>query len=167
MSLGMLPVLFNHRVPRTRRRTAPACGFTLIEAALVTAIVGIGIVAIMQLLASGTMANTQATELTTAMGLAGNIHERALGLEYDDIFTTLDNKNYSGSTGPIDAKGNVLSGMSGWAQLVDVKYVDPDNLRSYVPDTQVEPILRVNVTISHGTRQLYVASWLMSASEWP
>ena len=131
---------------------------------MVTAIVGIGIVAIMQLLANGTMANTQATELTTAMGLAGNIHERALGLPYDNIFSTLDNKNYSP---PVDAQGSAISGMTNWHQSVDVKYVDPDNLRSYVPDTQVEPVLRVTVTVSHRTRPLFVTSWLMSASEWP
>src|SRR5688572_18945610 len=117
----MLPPLPNHRASRAR-------GFTLIEAAMVTAIVGIGIVAIMQLLASGTMANTQATELTTAMGLVGNIHERALGLPYDEVFTKLDNKDYSP---PVNSQESQVSGLTNWHQIVDVKYVDPDNLRSY------------------------------------
>jgi prepilin-type N-terminal cleavage/methylation domain-containing protein len=149
-------------VRANNQNTSRSRGFTLIEAAVVTAIVGIGIVAMMQLIASGTMANTQSTELTTAMGLAGNIHERALGLDYENVFSTLDNRNYSP---PINAQGTAIADLPNWQQSVDVKYVDPDNLRSYVPDTQEEPVLRVTVTISHGTRPLYTASWLMGESE--
>lgn len=129
------------------------------EAAIVTAIVGIGIVAMMELMAAGTMANTQSTELTTAMGLASNIHERALGTPYDELFTKFDNKSYSP---PVDAKENQINGMSTWQQVVDVKYVDPDNVRSNVPDTQPEPISRITVLINHNGRPLYTTSWLMS-----
>ena len=156
MSLGMLLRTTNPRRIVAARRTR---GFTLIEAAIVTAIVGIGIVAMMQLLAAGTMANTESAELTTAMGLASNIHERAVGTPYDELFTKFDNKSYSP---PLDAKENPISGMSTWQQVVDVQYVDPDNARSAVPDTQPEPISRITVLINHNGRPLYTASWLMA-----
>ena len=58
----------------TRRTARLKRGFTLIEAAIVTAIVGFGVVGMLELMAAGTMANTESTELTTAMVLAGNIH---------------------------------------------------------------------------------------------
>jgi len=59
-------------------------GFTLIEAAMVTVIVGVGVVAMLQLLAAGTVSNSEGTELTTAINLANNIREMSLGLAYYD-----------------------------------------------------------------------------------
>src|SRR4051795_8581358 len=78
--------------PRLRR------GFTLIEAAIVTVIVGVGVVGMLQLLAAGTMANTDSTELTTAMNLAANMHEMSLSVPYKNIMT-LDGRTF---TPPID-----------------------------------------------------------------
>src|SRR3954454_25013895 len=67
------------------RRAAPGRrGFTLIEAAMVTVIIGVGVVAMLQLLAAGTVSNSEGTELTTAINLANNIREMSLGLAYYD-----------------------------------------------------------------------------------
>src|SRR5215203_2914642 len=108
------------RMQRKRIQFGRRKGFTLVEAAIVTAIVGFCIVGVLQLMAAGTMANAEAAETTTAIGLAGNIHERALSVKYASIFTTFNDKTYSGSasppTGPIDGKGNVISGMTAWQQ---------------------------------------------------
>ena len=142
-------------------------GFTLIEAAIVTIIVGVGVVGMLQLLAAGSMANTQSTELTTAMGLVSNIHERALGIKYDELLANFNNKTWTGTSGPIDAKANVIANMGNWAQIVDFQYVDPNNIKSAVPDTQPEATGRMTVTISHNNRNLYTTSWLVAASEWP
>ena len=146
---------FTTKRPRDRRR-----GFTLMEAAIVTAIVGIGIVAMMELLAAGTMANTQSSELTTAMGLASNIHERAIATPYDQLFTEFN--DFSRSP-PVNAKKDQISGMTGWQQVVDVLYVDPDNVRSFVPDSQPTPITRVIVQINRNGRPVYATSWLMAS----
>ena len=143
-----------HR-PEQSRRHAPG-GFTLIEAAMVTAIVGIGIVSMMQLFSAGTMANTDSAELTTAVYLAGNIDEMLQGATYATLKSTYDNRVYSP---PVDASGTSLSSFSGWKQAVSIKYVDPDLLTSVVPDTQVEPTSQVSVTISHNNTTLYVAKW--------
>jgi prepilin-type N-terminal cleavage/methylation domain-containing protein len=152
-------------------------GFTLIEAAIVTVIVGVGVVAMLQLLASGTMANTESTELTTAMNLAGNIHEMSLGISYKNIMT-LDGKNFSP---PIDGQltfntatppavtsyGNSISTLTNWKQAITVNYVDHNKITLTVPKTQLEPTARISVTVSHGTRPVYTTSWIVSAAEWP
>jgi prepilin-type N-terminal cleavage/methylation domain-containing protein len=75
------------RYPFTTRSRRPADGrrgFTLIEAAMVTVIIGVGVVAMLQLLAAGTVSNSEGTELTTAINLANNIREMSLGLAYYD-----------------------------------------------------------------------------------
>src|SRR5438552_1570100 len=149
---------------RQSRRPAPRRGFTLIEAAIVTVIVGVGIVGMLELMAAGTMANTEATELTTAMGLVSNIHERALGIQYDQLLTTFNNKTWSP---PIDSKGNGIAAMNNWTQVVDFQYIDPDSIRNAVPDTQEEPTGRITITIKHYGRNLYTTSWVVAASEWP
>lgn len=51
---------------------------------MVTVIIGVGVVAMLQLLAAGTMSNSEGTELTTAINLANNIREMSLGLAYYD-----------------------------------------------------------------------------------
>src|SRR6266581_3800902 len=74
-------------------------GFTLIEAAITTVIIGVGCVAMLQLLASGTMANHDGAELTTGMNLAGNIRECMTGLRYADATTPTHWGPEAGETG--------------------------------------------------------------------
>jgi prepilin-type N-terminal cleavage/methylation domain-containing protein len=56
-------------------------GFTLLESALATVIVGVGIVATMQLFAACSMDNRTAAQMSTAVMLANNVHEAMLGAE--------------------------------------------------------------------------------------
>src|SRR5688500_4836529 len=109
-------------VPTHNRPPRPRRGFTLIEAAIVTVVVGVGIVGMLQLLAAGTLANTESTELTTALNLAGNVHEMSLSVPYQNIMT-LDGQQYSP---PIDSKKQTISALTNWKQAVTVNYVDPD-----------------------------------------
>lgn len=51
---------------------------------MVTVIIGVGVVAMLQLLAAGTVSNSEGTELTTAINLANNVREASLGLAYYD-----------------------------------------------------------------------------------
>ena len=67
-----------------------------------TVLIGVGVMAIMQLLAAGTMANAESTELTTAIGLAGNVRERAIRVPYQNLVATFKSKTYSP---PVDATG--------------------------------------------------------------
>ena len=148
------------------RRQLPAAararaGFTLIEAAIVTAIVGIAIVAMLQLMAAGSMANADSAESTTAVNLANNINEMLQGVNYTTLKSTYDNRTYSPA---VDATGAALTSFSGWQQQVSVKYVDQNLVTSIVPDTQVEPTCRVTVTVFHNGTPVYTASWLIVQS---
>ena len=135
-----------------------ARGFTLIEAAIVTAIVGIGIVGVMELLAAGSMANAQSAELTTAVYLANNVSEMLQGVTYANLKSTYGNKTYSP---PVDATGTAVSGFSNWKQVLTVKYVDHNLLTSVVPDSQVEPTSQVTVMVVHNGYAVYVARWVV------
>ena len=51
---------------------------------MVTVIIGVGVLGMLQLLAAGTVSNTDASGMTTAMTLASNIRELTLGLAFYD-----------------------------------------------------------------------------------
>ena len=135
-------------------------GFTLIEAGMATVIIGVAFTAMLQVLAAGTVANRDGTALTTAIHLAGNIHEASVRTAYDDIFTLRDTHSP-----PVDANLQTMTGMAGWQQVVDVTYVDPNLLTSDVPDDQDEPTARVTVTINRNGKFVYRTSWIATASE--
>ena len=159
--------------PATRRGRRGA--FTLIEAMIVMMIVGLGVTAMLELLASGTVANVEGTELTTAVNLANNVREIALDLEfrdpqdpdrwstressiaaYDDVLD-LDHCNFSP---PLDVNRLPMGQYEGWTQKVRVRSVDPDALTREAAHITDEPIQRVTVTITHGGRTVYQTSWL-------
>jgi outer membrane murein-binding lipoprotein Lpp len=56
----------------------------LVEAAWVTVIVGVGAIAMMELLVAGTASNAAGNQTTTAVNLANNVHEIALGMAFAD-----------------------------------------------------------------------------------
>jgi type II secretory pathway pseudopilin PulG len=150
---------------RLSRQRGSRHAFTLIEAAIVTVIVGVGIMAMMELLAAGSMANGASAELTTAMGLASNMHEMTLGVEYKDVMT-LNGLNYSP---PRDAKKIQINepSLANWRQQVAVNKLDENFIINTVPNTQTEPTVRITVTISRNGSVVYTTSWLAAASEWP
>ena len=142
---------------RTGRRNG---AFTLIEAAIATVIIGVAFTAMLQLIANGTEANNDGTELTTAINLAGNIHEAGIRLTYDSIF------DIRGTfSPPVNAKRQSISSMSGWSQVVSVNYVDENNLLQSVPDTQYEPTARITCVVQRNGHEVYRTSWLAAASQ--
>jgi hypothetical protein len=153
------------------------------EAALVTILIGVGVVATMQLLAAGSMSNAYANEMTTAVNLANNVHEIALGLPFYDPETPtnqppdwstpesggalgmddlldLDGKTFSP---PLDARRLPISLYANWSQVVQVQSVANDSLTSVRPDTTSEPTAKVTVSILHNGRQVYQSSWVAVA----
>ena len=186
--------MFQHSRHRWRPARARSCGrgrgFTLIEAATTTVIIGVGCLAMLQLLAAGTRANGESGELTTAMNLAGNVRECLThnggaskvvafsdpttpdnwGVEpgenldsYDDI-DDFDGQTFSP---PIDARrGSLGSAYSGWSQTVAVQSLHPDDLKTIIPHLtrppEQRPISRIIVTIKRADKIVYTQSWLAS-----
>lgn len=162
-----------------RRARGARRAFTLIEASLVTVIVGVGVVAMLQLLAAGTASNAVGTETTTAVNLANNVHEICYGMafydpqqpaqwstkeaggvaNYDNILD-LDGETFSP---PLDVRRLPMAGYGNWSQQVAVRTVGQDYVSSTRPSTTAEPTARVTVTVLHNGRQVYETSWLAVA----
>ena len=158
-----------------RRRAHPAGvrrrGFTLIEAALATVIVGTGVLAIVFAQQTFHKQNGWAQRSAIAMRLAGEIREMAINLprhdpvtgvefwgpeaeetalvDWDDV-DDLDDAIFSADVGngPINALRGVLPDFVGWRQRIQVVNVDPFDLDTTVPDGTSD-MLRVTVFVEY------------------
>jgi len=150
------------RAPRAR-------GFTLIEAAIATAIVGSGIVAVMGAQRAFHLRNEWATHAAIAHQLGCEIRELALRLpprdpvtgddvwgaepdegsvaDFDDL-DDLDGAVFDSAdgTGPISSLRTPIPDMDGWRQRVRVEYIDPFELATVV-DPGASGLVRVTVAI--------------------
>jgi prepilin-type N-terminal cleavage/methylation domain-containing protein len=147
------------------RKESTRRGFTLIEAAMTTVIIGVAFTAVLQLLAAGTVCNTSSAKMTTAVTLANNINEWTIRTAYDDLREIADSKGRSFDV-PVDGRGEKMEGFDGWSQVVSINYVDPFVVTSVVPDTQEEPMSRVTVVVNHNGQPVYQTNWLMGAGVW-
>jgi type II secretory pathway pseudopilin PulG len=151
----------------TRKRR----GFTLIEAALATVIIGTGVLAMIFAQQTFHQQNDWAQQSAVAMRLAGEIRELAINLprhdpvtgvewwgiepnetttdDWDDV-DDLDGAIFSADigNGPISAMRTILLDMPGWTQRIEVESVDPFDLSTVVPDGTSE-MLRVRVIVLH------------------
>ena len=138
---------------RTPQRMRRAAGFTLIEAALTTVIVGTGVLAIISAQQAYHMKNNWATRTTTAMLLANEMREMTLGLplhdpisgktgfgpeidetaviafdDLDDFAGVVTAGQGAGTTfdPPINALRLEIDDLTGWSQKIGVESVLPD-----------------------------------------
>jgi hypothetical protein len=174
----------NSRItPGAARQASPTHsrrgGFTLIETAMVMTLIGLGVLAMLELLAAGSVSNAYGTEMTTAVHLANNIHEISLGLAFADPENPLvwNTKEPAGITAcdnvidldgtsfspPLDVRRQTMPNYTGWGQRVKVESVAEDYVASVRPNTLAEPTVRVTVTIFHHGRDIYTTSWLAVA----
>jgi prepilin-type N-terminal cleavage/methylation domain-containing protein len=177
----------------TRKPARSRRGFTLIEAAMVTVIIGVGVVSMLQLLAVGTVSNSEGTELTTAINLANNIREASLALafsdpdapttwntkeatvkEYDNIMdldgpTDTWNQASDPESGyqkfkpPLDVRRDKIDTYKDWEQWVKVESVSKDYIATVVPHDPIQPTARVTVKIVRNGTEVYRMSWLAVA----
>ena len=161
----------------TYLRHSRTSGFTLIEAALTTVIVGVAFVAMLTLFAAGTGVNNTSAAMTTGMHLAKNVREMAMTMEFTspmspstwgrdsgegatspgtwDDLNDLDNASFSP---PIDASGAPIAGMDNWRQTIDVRCVDVNGMETLLPDGTSEA-LRITTIVTRGSEEVCRLSW--------
>jgi MSHA pilin protein MshD len=163
---------------RMAKRLPHQGGFTLIEAALTTVIIGVAFVAMLTLFAAGTSINGDTAQITTGMNLAKNVREMAMTMrftsptrpatwgrdageaanvpaDWDDL-NDLDNVTFDP---PVDAAGNAIADLSGWQQTVDVECVDANGLGTVLPNGGSADAVRVTTIITHGSSEVWRMSW--------
>lgn len=161
----------------TWRASRRAAGFTLIEAALTTVIIGTGVLAIVAAQQAYHQKNDWAQRTGMGMLLANEIRELTLPLPIHDPITGPDNLGpESGETSvalyddlddfagvitngrgagvtispPINALRNEIPNMDGWSQHVMVENVLADNISStFVQPLGTTDLYRVTVTVSY------------------
>lgn len=157
-----------------RRHRCERKGFTLIETALATVIVGVGVLAMVGAQQAFHQKNEWSTHATIAQQLGNEIREMTLNLPRHDPVTGLtvwgpeDNESWVGAfddvddfdgtageglvfsadlgNGPINARREVISNMPGWTQTVTVQNVDPFDITATAAD-QTTNLLRVLVIV--------------------
>jgi prepilin-type N-terminal cleavage/methylation domain-containing protein len=129
-------------------------GFTLMEVALATTIVGSGFVAMLALLAAGTRVTHEGAEQTSASLLTRGMKEYTLSRTFAQV-RAMNNQTY---TPPIDSCGAAISTLPNWSQRVTVQPVDPDrvslNIASADPDA-----VRVTVKILRNGESVAEEQW--------
>lgn len=156
-----------------------ARGFTLAEVFVATAVVGIGIVALMVATKSGTEVNVVGRDITQATFLAQELREWTLRLPFSDqdpgdqdnppgpdaldpqtFVDDLDDLMGVTYSPPRNASGDPLADMDGWAQTINLTWRGPDNLTASVAPG-ASNMIYVDVTITHSGRTVLSTGWLV------
>ncbi len=162
---------------RAVRRTHSHRGFTLIETALTTIIVGVGVLALMAAQQAFHKQNRWSTHASTATWLGNEIREMTLNLprhdpvtgydpaadegwgiepnetwfgDYDDVddFDGLFFSSAAGN-GPINARREIIPNMEGWKQIVAVSIVSPFEITGGTVLAGDPYMLKVDVTVTY------------------
>lgn len=131
-------------------------GFTLIEVAIVTVIIGLGVVGLLQLMVAGSMSNASASRRATAVHLASSIHEMCYQKTWPQLLA-LHGTTFNPA---VNAQGHVTLDQQGWSQHISVQPVRIDNLTQTV--SGASPMVRVMVRVSRHGEQVYEARWLIA-----
>jgi hypothetical protein len=176
---------------RTPTRRSPRCrGFTLMEAALATMIIGVGVVATLELFHTCARDNQGSAHMTTAMMLATSVQEMCSSLAFNDpyygrsvfgsesgetlaTYNDLDDLDGQTFSPPIDAQRHQLPGLAQYSQVVSVWPVYTTKLASNTNDaspdfakTTYTGALRVTVRVLYKAlptdvaQEVYRASWI-------
>ncbi len=155
-------------------------GFTLIEAAMTTAIIGIAFVAVLELFSACTKQNRYASNSTVAMMLAQHTQEMMIGLPFADpnplsavfgaemgetlsSYDDIDDFNGLSFCPPIDASRLSIDDLSQYTQTISVTNANPDQPSAV---GSAGSALRVSVVITYRANeaapveQVYSYSWL-------
>jgi hypothetical protein len=139
------------------RSVARDRGFSLVVVALATAIIGVGVTALLVSVGAGTQANDGAQKLTQASFLAGEVREWASNHSYDMLTALTSPVTHSP---PHDGNGNAITDMTGWSQKITITGRDPNNIT--VASASATDVTNVEVRISYKGAEYLVNNFLIT-----
>lgn len=161
----------------TRRRSARG-GFSLIEAAVATVLIGLGVVALMTTVQSNIQTVDNSATIAQAVLLCGEIREWTMRLPFTDPQTPdnspgsdegdpqvalddLDDLMGVTFSPPRDAHGLAIADMTGWSQAITLTWRDPVDLESILTAGSSN-IVHVKVDISYQNSQIFSTGYFMT-----
>jgi len=163
------------RAPAARRH-----GMTLIEVAVATAIIAIGVTAVMVASTSTTGATDAGRKLTQAIFLAQEIREWTLKLPFSDpddgdrgnppgpdgsspqvLVDDLDDLMDVTYSPPRDGQGVAICDMAGWSQKITITWRTPEDLTQTVTPGSTD-VVNVQVEVAYKGRSILTTSWLVT-----
>jgi prepilin-type N-terminal cleavage/methylation domain-containing protein len=178
----MVAALPRQRGNIRRRRDPARAGFTLVEVAIAIGIIGLGVVALMQLTTACTMQNRASAQMTSAGMLAEHVQELMSDLPLSDPtvgsthfglepgeslagFDDVDDFANQSFSPPIDSTRTALTDLADYTQTISVVPVaarEPGgNLTgATIPTTTYTGALRITVTITHPDSTGVSMSWI-------
>jgi MSHA pilin protein MshD len=161
-------------------RGARRRGFTLIEAAMTTAIIGIAFASVLELFAACTKQNRVAADTTVAMMLAQHAQEMMIGLPFTDpnplsatfgaeagetiaTFDDVDDFHNLTFNPPIDAGRNDIEALSQYSQTITVANANPAQPSAAGAAggaVRVRVVVSYQATPDAPVQPVYAYSWL-------
>jgi len=162
------------RPPQSSARS----GFSLVEAAIATAVIGIALAALLIALQSGTRTNGAGRRLTQGVFLAQEIREWTLRLPFEDpqapgetpgseegnpqvAVDDLDDLMGVTFSPPRDAYGSAITGISGWSETIALTWRDSANVATTVSNGSSD-VVHVQVTIQYQGQEVLTTGWLVT-----
>ena len=154
-------------------------GFTLVEVQIAMLVIGLGILALLHAMASGSRINAVGRDITQATFLAQEIREWTLRVPFSDpdpgsednppgpdgmspqVFVDdLDDLMGVTFSPPRNAQEAPIAGLADWSQVIRMDWRDPNDL-----DTTISPgasdVICINVSIQRGSVEVLNTSWLV------
>jgi len=158
-------------------------GLSLVEALAATAIVGVGLTALLASVAASSLTNAAGRDLTYAVFLAQNIREWTLRLPFSDTdpqdqgnppgpdeadpqvyVDDLDDLMDVTYCPPRDGQGLPIADMTDWSETITLTWRDPDSLTTTVaPGTS--DVIHVQLDIFHRSKPVLGTGWFVTRRE--
>lgn len=132
-------------------------GFSLVEAAFATAVVGTSAVALLGLVANANRSTAENAGRLAAGDLAAAARERTVGMTSAAV-VALDGQTFSP---PRDAGNTTLAGYAGWSQVYAVQPVDPAKLITNVAVHANNAAWRVTATAQRAGHPSARVQWVV------
>jgi len=161
----------------------PRAGFSLIEVAVGTAIIGIGVVAALTFVGAGTRTNDAGRKLTYATFVAQEVREWTLRLPFSDpdpgdqgnppgpdgsdpqsLVDDLDDLMNVTYSPPRDGMGAPISDMTDWSETLTLTWRNPSNLAAVVT-AGTSDIIHVQLDVSCAGQPILTTGWLVVRRE--